>query len=104
METGGLLVVMVQKRTDQDFIGTETYSAILRLLQHWTVFGLKASHATVMLFNDLPAMYASGFVCQVDPSLPMPPSNNINGSIVSTPSAIAVNVISFLSYAVLGQV
>uniref|UniRef100_A0A915KUX2 C-type lectin domain-containing protein n=1 Tax=Romanomermis culicivorax TaxID=13658 RepID=A0A915KUX2_ROMCU len=40
-----------------------------------------------LLFNDLAAKYPSGFVCQVDPSLPMPPSNNINGSIISSPSA-----------------
>uniref|UniRef100_A0A915KVA4 Uncharacterized protein n=1 Tax=Romanomermis culicivorax TaxID=13658 RepID=A0A915KVA4_ROMCU len=38
------------------------------------------------LLNDLPARYPSGFVCQLDPSLPNPPNNNLNGSIVSKPS------------------
>uniref|UniRef100_A0A915HGD0 C-type lectin domain-containing protein n=1 Tax=Romanomermis culicivorax TaxID=13658 RepID=A0A915HGD0_ROMCU len=38
------------------------------------------------LMNDIPATYAAGFVCQVDPSLPMPENNNLNGTIISTSS------------------
>uniref|UniRef100_A0A915J296 Uncharacterized protein n=1 Tax=Romanomermis culicivorax TaxID=13658 RepID=A0A915J296_ROMCU len=46
------------------------------------------------LLNDLPARYSSGFVCQVDPSLPLPPNNNLNGSISSIPSLCNVSIVN----------